>query len=154
MWVSRRLDVEIQINVSTSSDQSHVWHQQIWSGQLLFEAAQKDTKNDKTKGEWLKDTMHSAQHIHDETLWVTDNTWNGESICFFGKKLVLPLTMASIWVTAFCFSEETWRHKMEDSPVVIEGWSHTCWSILERGARAKLAAQMANVYNGIESCPA
>lgn len=30
----------------------------------------------------------------------------------------------------------------------------TCCSILERGARAKLAAQMANVYNGIERCPA
>lgn len=30
----------------------------------------------------------------------------------------------------------------------------TCCSILERGAQAKLAAQMANVYNGIESCPA
>lgn len=29
----------------------------------------------------------------------------------------------------------------------------TC-SILERGAQVKLAAQMANVYNGIESCPA
>lgn len=28
----------------------------------------------------------------------------------------------------------------------------TC-SLLERGAGAKLAAQMANVYNGIESCP-
>lgn len=34
------------------------------------------------------------------------------------------------------------------------GWFHTCCSILERGAQAKLAAQMANVYNGIESCPA
>lgn len=30
---------------------------------------------------------------------------------------------------------------------------NTC-SILERGAQVKLAPQMANVYNGIESCPA
>lgn len=34
------------------------------------------------------------------------------------------------------------------------GRFNTCCSILERGAQAKLAAQMANVYNGIESCPA
>lgn len=35
------------------------------------------------------------------------------------------------------------------------GWGGaTCCSILERGAGAKLAAQLANVYNGIESCPA
>lgn len=40
--------------------------------------------------------------------------------------------------------------------VVVErgGRFNTCCSILERGAQAKLAAQMANVYNGIESCPA
>ena len=32
-------------------------------------------------------------------------------------------------------------------------WFDTC-SILERGAHTKLAVQTANVYNGIESCPA
>lgn len=49
-------------------------------------------------------------------------------------------------------------HKMEGR---WRGWwwngggrFNTCCSILERGAQAKLAAQMANVYNGIESCPA
>jgi len=39
---------------------------------------------------------------------------------------------------------------------VVCGWVavvDTC-SILERGAQVKLAAQMANVYNGLESCPA
>lgn len=60
-----------------------------------------------------------------------------------------------------------WKKKTKHQPHKMEGrwrgwwwwWNgggrfNTCCSILERGAQAKLAAQMANVYNGIESCPA
>lgn len=46
--------------------------------------------------------------------------------------------------------QETWQKKEVCGCVELVD---TC-SILERGAQVKLAAQMANVYNGIESCPA